>query len=75
MTYDGSSTANNVKFYKGSASSEVTLVATQTINKGQVEDDTVGLGIGNERGSDNSPLMGIWIMSGFTDRRVTIQAS
>src|SRR3990167_6400244 len=36
VTYDGSSTANNVKFYKGSASSEVTLVATQTINKGQI---------------------------------------
>ena len=58
VTYDGSSTSNNVKFYKGSASSEVTLVTTLTIDKGRVEDDTGGLGIGNESGSNNSPFDG-----------------
>ena len=58
VTYDGSSTSDNVKFYKGSASSEVTLVATQTINKGQVNSDTSGLGIGNESGNNGSPFDG-----------------
>ena len=58
VTYDGSSTSDNVKFYKGSASSEVTLVATQTINKGQVNSDTSGLGIGNESGGNGSPFDG-----------------
>ncbi|MDO8094963.1 MAG: Ig-like domain-containing protein, partial [Candidatus Brocadiales bacterium] len=58
VTYDGSSTANNVKFYKGSASSEVTLVATETIDMGQVGSEAVGLGIGNESGSSGSPFDG-----------------
>src|SRR3990167_4139683 len=37
VTYDGTltPTSDNVKFYKGSASSEVTLVETQTIDNGR----------------------------------------
>ena len=60
MTYDGSSTSNNVKFYKGSASSEVTQVGTKTINMGQVENDndTVRLGIGNKGDDNGSPFDG-----------------
>src|SRR3972149_675501 len=58
VTYDGTLTSDNVKFYKGSASSEVTLVTTLTIDKGRVEDDTGGLGIGNESGRKDLPFYG-----------------
>src|SRR3989304_9079921 len=58
VTYDGTLTSDNVKFYKGSASSEVTLVTTLTIDMGRGEDDTGGLGIGNERGRNDSPFDG-----------------
>ena len=56
VTYDGTLNLDNVKFYKGSASSEVTQVGTATINKGQVGDDTAGLGIGNKSGIAGSAL-------------------
>ena len=59
VTYDGTLNLDNVKFYKGSASSEVTLVTTQTIeDKGQVNTETIGLGIGNESGSNGSAFDG-----------------
>src|SRR3989339_394443 len=40
VTYDGSSTSNNVKFYKGSASSTVTQVGTDTVNRSAVDSET-----------------------------------
>jgi len=58
VTYDGTLASNNVKFYKGSGTSTVTQLGTQTVNKGQVDSDTDGLGIGNESGSSNFPFDG-----------------
>jgi hypothetical protein len=53
VTYDGTLASNNVKFYKGSGTSTVTQVGTQTVDKSTVDDEKTGLGIGNKSGSSN----------------------
>lgn len=47
VSYDGTLTTNNVKFYKGTKTSQVILVNTLTLNKSRVNDEPTGLGLGN----------------------------
>jgi hypothetical protein len=47
VSYDGTLTSNNVKFYKGTTTSSVVLIDTLTLNKGTVNNEPTGLGIGN----------------------------
>lgn len=47
VSYDGTLTTNNLKFYKGTKTSPVTLVNTLTLNKGTVNNEPTGLGLGN----------------------------
>lgn len=47
VSYDGTLTSNNVKFYKGTRTSPVILIDSLTLNKGTVNSEPTGLGIGN----------------------------
>jgi fibronectin-binding autotransporter adhesin len=47
VSYDGTLITNNVKFFKGTKASPVALVDTLTLNKGTVNEDQIGLGLGN----------------------------
>ena len=47
VSYDATLTTNNVKFYKGTKTSPVILIDTLSLNKGTVNDEPTGLGLGN----------------------------
>jgi fibronectin-binding autotransporter adhesin len=47
VSYDGTLMTNNVKFFKGKKDSSVALVDTLTLNQGTVNEDEIGLGLGN----------------------------
>ena len=47
MTYDGTSTSNNLKIYAGDKTTGVALLSTQSCNSGALEDNTVPFTIGN----------------------------
>jgi hypothetical protein len=52
VTYDGTQTANNVKFYVGSPTSATTLAYTNTIDRGTVDENTAPLYVGNSPSAD-----------------------
>ena len=58
VSYDGTLTTNNVKFYKGTETSQVILVNTLTLNKGTVNDEPTGLGLGNRDRRPSIPTQG-----------------
>lgn len=47
VSYDGTTSTNNVKFYQGSATIAVTLVATRSLAAGPAGDDDNSLKVGN----------------------------
>ncbi len=51
VSYDGTKTTDNVKFYKGTVNEGVTLVDTLTLNAGVVNQDNIPLSIGVTRTS------------------------
>ncbi len=51
VSYDGTSSSNNVKFYKGTTDGNVTLVDTLSLNAGVVQDEDIPLSIGVTRTS------------------------
>ncbi len=53
VTYDGTLTSNNVKFYAGTLDSAVSLVNSATLNQGARPVGFTSLAIGNSYGSDN----------------------
>ncbi len=61
VTYDGTKTTGNVKFYVGSTASSVTLAYTLNLNGGTMvlPGGTTALGIGNNYGSPNRPFDGL----------------
>lgn len=62
VSYDGTRTDNNVKFYRGlrgdGDDSKVTLVKTLTLNQGAVDAVNAGLIVGSQRGGAN-PFLGL----------------
>jgi len=50
VTYDGSTTANNVKFYKGTPTNGVTLIETRTLNLGRAATNSSGVSFANANG-------------------------
>jgi hypothetical protein len=52
VTYDGTLTTNNTKFYVGSSSTTASLVSTATLNMGTVNENTDLLFLGNRPGGD-----------------------
>lgn len=61
VTYDGTKTTGNVKFYVGSTSSTVALAYTLNLNGGTMvlPGGTTSLGIGNNYGTPNRPFDGL----------------
>ena len=53
VTYDGTASANNVRFYKGTRTNVVTLVETRTLNQGRALENSGAITIGNAN-SDGS---------------------
>lgn len=47
LTYDGSATTNNVRFYRGTTSTSVQLVATASMNGGTAKNATQTMSLGN----------------------------
>lgn len=52
VTYDGTSSLNNVKFYVGSTSSATQLNVTRTLDQGTTNNNTSGLSVGNLSGAN-----------------------
>lgn len=62
VSYDGDETTDNVQFYRGfrndaeagggPGSAEVSLLSTHSLDRGPVDDESVGLHLGNRPGSD-----------------------
>jgi hypothetical protein len=62
VSYDGNTTTNNVKFYRGfrndteagggAGSADVVLVTTASLDRGPVDAESVGLVVGNRAGGD-----------------------
>jgi hypothetical protein len=62
VSYDGNTSTNNVKFYRGfsndteagggAGSANVVLVTTTSLNRGPVDAESVGLVVGNRAGGD-----------------------
>ena len=67
VTYDGTETSNNLKFYRGYRSDEeatggdatVTLMASFNVSAGVMNDENSPLYIGNRPGNFNRPFMGL----------------
>jgi hypothetical protein len=59
VTYDGTLAANNLKYYVGTKTSAVALLATQTLNKGPALGNTLAFSIGNISSSFNRPFDGL----------------
>jgi hypothetical protein len=53
VTYDGTATANNVRFYKGTRTNSVILLETRTLNQGRALANAASITIGNAN-SDGS---------------------
>lgn len=58
VTYDGTSSLNNVKFYVGGTSSATLLNVTRTLDQGTTANNTSGLSIGNILGTNVRPFDG-----------------
>jgi hypothetical protein len=54
ITYDGTASSNNVRFYKGGKTGEVTLVVTATLNAGVVVETINPFIVGNAAGAVNN---------------------
>lgn len=59
VSYDGTLTSNNVKFYQGGTASAVTLAATRTLDGGAAGDDDNPLKIGNVAAAVTRPFDGL----------------
>ncbi len=60
VSYDGNASTNNVRFYKGTVDSAVTLVDTLSLDAGTVNDEDIPLSIGitQTSGLDLNPFSG-----------------
>ncbi|MFA6962133.1 MAG: PEP-CTERM sorting domain-containing protein [Opitutaceae bacterium] len=60
VTYDGTSSVNNVNFYYGTSSGSVTLITggTKSLNGGSMSVASTALGLGNLAGSNARPFDG-----------------
>lgn len=59
VTYDGTLTSNNVKYYAGTVGSAVSLVSTTTLNLGALSVGFASLAIGNSYNSNSRPFDGL----------------
>jgi len=50
VSYDGTATSNNVKFYKGSLANPVTLLETRSLNQGRAVTNSSGVSYANANG-------------------------
>lgn len=61
VTYDGTTSASNVRFYKATRSLPVTLVETRSLNQGRALENTNDFNVGNSGGTGvNRPFDG-WL--------------
>lgn len=59
VTYDGTLTSNNAKFYVGTTNTAVSLVNTATLNQGELGTSGVAVGVGNAAQTTNRPVDGL----------------
>ena len=78
VTYDGTATTNNVRFYKGSTITPVALLETRTLNQGKAATNNAGVTYANADGLQR-PLDGfldnLRIFGSKTDGRGAMTAS
>ncbi|HEY0549957.1 MAG TPA: LamG domain-containing protein, partial [Verrucomicrobiae bacterium] len=78
VTYDGTTAANNVKFYKGTPSNAVTLVETRSLGTGRAATNSSGATFGNANGLQR-PIDGllddIRVFGSKTDNRGALTAA
>jgi hypothetical protein len=60
VTYDGTATSGNVRFYRGSRNNIVILLETRTLNQGRALANSESITVGNSNGTFTRPFDG-WL--------------